>query len=75
MVMKSRRQNNKIQLDNQKMLEIASYLKGEMPGCGFALIGFELDNGNSIGKYISNVKDEFIVKALESQLQTLKRTT
>ena len=60
-------------LDSKKMEMIAEHLKSEMPGCGFALIAFEIENGSSIGTYISNVNDKYMVKAMEYQLNELKK--
>lgn len=61
-------------LDNNKMAELAESLKSQIPGCGFAIIAFEMEDGVSYGNYISNVSDEYMIKTLESQLAVLKQT-
>ncbi|WCT10719.1 hypothetical protein [Mucilaginibacter jinjuensis] len=61
-------------ISGEKMRELADYIKANIPGCGFALIAFEVEeiaNAN----YISNVQDEFMVQTLERQLNSLKNKT
>ncbi|WP_345950875.1 MULTISPECIES: hypothetical protein [unclassified Mucilaginibacter] len=65
--------NNSLKLNGQKMRDLADYVKSEIPGCGFAIIAFEVENGPKVGNYVSNVQDEFMIKALETQLNALKR--
>lgn len=54
------------------MRDLADNLKGEIPNCGFALIVFQPDGDNMVN-YISNVSDDFMIKALETQLDALKK--
>ena len=54
------------------MLEVAECLKTELPGCGFALLAFSIENNETNSNYVSNVDDEFMIKALEMQLAVLK---
>lgn len=63
---------NLIKINNQKMCDLADYLKSAIPGCGFALIAFEVDEGANQGNYISNVQDDFMISTLERQLKVLK---
>lgn len=60
-------------IDNTRMAEIADEVKSRIPGCGFAIIAFDITDGVSQGNYVSNVKDEYMIKALEFQLAVLKR--
>ena len=59
-------------INNQKMLEIADGLRNELPGCGFALLAFDIENNETCSNYVSNVDDEFMINALEMQLSILK---
>ena len=59
--------------NTQKMSSITEYLKSELPGYGFALLTFKIENGTTCGDYLSNVKDEFMISALELQLDALKK--
>lgn len=62
------------QITGEKMRELADYIKANIPGCGFALIAFEVE-GLANANYISNVQDEFMVQTLEHQLNALKNRT
>jgi hypothetical protein len=62
----------KNKIDAEKMRDLANNLKGEIPNCGFALLVFQPDGDNMVN-YISNVSDDFMIKALENQLSALKR--
>jgi len=59
-------------IDDEKMRQLADNLKELIPGFGFALIVIDFENEKQIGNYISNVRQDFMVKALEQQLQALK---
>lgn len=59
-------------INGQKMREVAELLKEELPQCGFALIVFDLNSEDRTANYISNVRDEFMEKALASQLNALR---
>jgi hypothetical protein len=59
-------------INNQKMLEIANSLRAELPGCGFAVLAFNIENNETCSNYVSNVEDEFMINALEMQLTILK---
>jgi hypothetical protein len=59
-------------ISGQKMREVAELLKVELPSCGFALIVFDLNSDDNVANYISNVKDEFMEKALANQLNALR---
>ncbi|EHQ28715.1 hypothetical protein [Mucilaginibacter paludis] len=59
--------------NDQKMQELAEYIKSQLPGCGFALITLKIENGTSCGNYVSNVQNEFMIAALERQLEALKK--
>lgn len=63
---------NLMKINGQKMRDLADYLKSAIPGCGFALIAFEVDEGANQGNYISNVQDDFMISTLERQLKVLK---
>lgn len=65
--------NHHTSIDGNKMRELADQLKAEMPGYGFALLVYDFESNNKIGNYISNVSDDFMIQALESQLNALKR--
>ncbi len=54
------------------MRDLADYLKSAIPGCGFALIAFEVEEDANQGNYISNVQDDFMISTLERQLKVLK---
>lgn len=58
--------------NDRKMLEIADHLKAELPGHGFAVLAFHIENGETKSDYVSNVDDAFMIKALEMQLSILK---
>jgi hypothetical protein len=60
-------------IDGKKMRDLADNLKEQIPGSGFALIVFDFQSGSKIGNYISNVRDDFMIKALEYQLESLKK--
>jgi hypothetical protein len=60
-------------IDNKKMAQLADHVKSHIPGCGFAIIAFDIEDGTSQGNYISNVSDEFMIKTLECQLALLKQ--
>lgn len=62
--------NNK--LNDQKMRDIADQLKVELPGCGFALLTFDIQNNETCANYVSNIEDDFMIRALETQLNILK---
>ena len=66
--------NNTAKINGEKMRELADYIKANIPGCGFALIAFEVE-GMANANYISNVQDEFMVQTLEHQLNALKSRT
>jgi hypothetical protein len=59
-------------INNEKMQQLAADLKRELPGCGFALIAFDIEKGATQGNYVSNVNDEFMIKTLEQQIRFLK---
>jgi len=59
-------------INNEKMQQIADNLKIQLPGCGFALIAFDIEEGATLGNYVSNVNDEFMIKTLEQQIYILK---
>jgi hypothetical protein len=59
-------------INNEKMQQIADNLKIQLPGCGFALIAFDIEAGETLGNYVSNVNDEFMIKTLEQQIRILK---
>ena len=59
-------------INGQKMRDVAELLKKELPSCGFALIVFDLNSDENAANYISNVKDEFMEKALAIQLNALR---
>jgi hypothetical protein len=63
---------NLIKINSQTMCDLADYLKSAIPGCGFALIAFEVDEAANKGNYISNVQDDFMISTLERQLKALK---
>ncbi|WP_342645886.1 hypothetical protein [Mucilaginibacter sp. CSA2-8R] len=63
---------NLTKINSQKMCDLADYLKSAIPGCGFALIAFEVDEYANQGNYISNVQDDFMISTLERQLKVLK---
>ncbi len=65
--------NNKI--NGEKMRDLANNLKKQIPGLGFALIVFDFASDTKVGNYISNVREDFMIKALEQQLEALKRGT
>ena len=60
-------------IDGQTMRDLADDLKKQIPGAGFALIVFDLENETKVGNYISNVKEEVMIKVLERQLEALKK--
>ncbi len=60
-------------IDGQTMRDLADGLKKQIPGIGFALIVFDFENESKIGNYISNVQEEFMIKALEHQLDALRK--
>jgi flagellar motor switch protein FliG len=62
----------KTKINAEKMRSLADTLKNEIPNCGFALIVFQPD-GDNMANYISNVNDDFMIKALEVQLDALKK--
>jgi len=62
--------NNKI--NDQKMRDVAAQLKAEMPDCGFALLAFNIQDNQTHANYVSNIEDDFMIKALEVQLNLLK---
>jgi hypothetical protein len=62
---------NTTKINGEKMRELADYIKANIPGCGFALIAFEVE-GMANANYISNVQDEFMIQTLEHQLNALK---
>jgi hypothetical protein len=62
----------KNKIDAEKMRDLADNMKREIPNCGFALIVFQPD-GDNMANYISNVSDDFMIKALETQLNALKK--
>ena len=62
-----------MKVDAKKMRDLADNLKQEIPGFGFALIVFDFENGSKIGNYISNMDQDFMIKALENQLESLKK--
>ncbi|MDB4919103.1 hypothetical protein [Mucilaginibacter sp.] len=62
-----------IKIDGKKMRDLADSLKEQIPGLGFALIVFEFENGSKVGNYISNLQEDFMIKALENQLESLKK--
>ena len=55
------------------MRDLAEMLKNALPGWGFALIAFDTESNDSLVNYISNVEDCFMIKALQSQLEALKK--
>lgn len=59
-------------INNEKMQQVADQVKAQLPGCGFAIIAFDLEEGATRGNYISNVQDEFMIKTLEHQVRILK---
>lgn len=59
-------------INNEKMQQIADDLKIQLPGCGFALIALDIEEGATHGKYVSNMNDEFMIKTLEHQIRFLK---
>lgn len=59
-------------VNGRKMRDVAELLKEELPSCGFALIVFDLNSDDNVANYISNVKDEFMEKALAVQLNALR---
>jgi len=59
-------------INDKKMLKVADHLKSELPECGFALLAFSIENNETCSNYVSNVDDEFMIKALEMQLNILK---
>jgi hypothetical protein len=65
--------DQKISVDGKKMRELADKLKAEIPGCGFALLVYDFENEGQVGNYIANVSDDFMIKALGSQLDALKK--
>ena len=69
------RKKNGFKLDGQQMRNLADNLKEQIPGMGFALIVFDFENGLKTGNYISNVEAGFMIKALETQLNSLKNNT
>ncbi|MFD1255995.1 hypothetical protein ACFQ3S_04245 [Mucilaginibacter terrae] len=62
--------NNKI--NDKKMRDIADQLKTDLPGCGFALLAFDIHNNETCANYVSNVEDDYMIHALEMQLNILK---
>lgn len=60
-------------IDGQTMRDLADDLKKQIPGAGFALIVFDLENETKVGNYISNVKEEVMIKVLERQLEALRK--
>lgn len=62
-----------VNVDGQKMRDLAQGLKKELPGWGFALIVFKFDDACGMSNYISNARREDMISALEVQLQSLKR--
>ena len=62
-----------IQVDGQKMRDLAQGLKKELPGWGFALFVFKFDDGGGMTNYISNAMREDMISAIEEQLASLKR--
>ena len=60
-------------ISDQKMRDLADQLKVELPGCGFALITFDVVNNETCANYVSNLTDDFMIKALEMQLDTLRK--
>jgi hypothetical protein len=62
-------------IDGEKMRDLADKLKEQIPGLGFALIVFDFANDAKVGNYISNVREDFMIKALEQQLESLKNGT
>lgn len=65
--------NHNTSINGEKMRELADALKAQMPGYGFALLVYDFDSGDKVGNYISNVSDEFMIKALECQLDALRK--
>lgn len=63
----------KKKIDGQAMRDLADGLKKQMPGIGFALLVFDFENDSRIANYISNVQEEFMIKALEHQLDALRK--
>ncbi|MVN90612.1 hypothetical protein [Mucilaginibacter aquatilis] len=59
-------------INDKKMLELAGRLKKELPDCGFALLAFDVEDNQTVSNYVSNLNDEFMIKALEMQLNMLK---
>lgn len=59
-------------MDAEKMKSLAEMLKNEIPGCGFALIVLQPD-GSNVVNYISNVQDEFMINALDIQIDELRK--
>lgn len=60
-------------IDGQKMRDLAEFMKNAIPGCGFALIAFDTESNDGVVNYISNVQDDFMINALQSQLDALKK--
>ncbi|OKS86390.1 hypothetical protein RG47T_1846 [Mucilaginibacter polytrichastri] len=58
-------------INGEKMRQLADYIKTNIPGCGFALIAFEVESIAN-ANYISNVQDDFMIQTLEHQLNAMK---
>lgn len=60
-------------INDKKLRDLADQIKTEIPGIGFALLTFDIVNNETCANYISNLTDDFMIKALEIQLETLKK--
>lgn len=62
------------QIGGAEMRELATKVKQQIPGLGFALIVFEV-NKPGMSNYISNCQREDMIKALEETVLRLKGKT
>jgi flagellar motor switch protein FliG len=60
-------------INDQKLRDLADLIKAEIPGSGFAIMTFDIENNQTCANYLSNLTDDFMIKALEMQLENLKR--
>lgn len=59
-------------IDDQKMRDVAELLEAQMPGCGFAVFAFDIEDNETCANYVSNIQDDFMINALEVQINLMK---
>lgn len=60
-----------LEVDGQKMRDLADMVKREIPGIGFAILVFDFHKPG-IGNYVSNAEREDMILALKETVQRLE---